>query len=60
MADILPGEVKTENPEETVKTELGKIKTEPEKMKKIGEVLPKIIAKIDDEEAMKKVTDALA
>lgn len=60
MADILPGEVKTENPEEAVKTELGKIKTEPEKMKKIGEVLPKIIAKIDDEETMKKVTDALA
>jgi hypothetical protein len=60
MTDILPGEVKTENPEETVKSELGKIKTDPNKMKKVGEVLPKIIAKIDDEEAMKKVTDALA
>jgi hypothetical protein len=60
MADILPGEVKTENPEETVKTELGKIKTNAEKMKKVGEVLPKIIAKIDDEDTMKKVSDVLA
>jgi hypothetical protein len=28
-------------------------------MKKVAEVLPKIIAKIDDENTMKKVTDAL-
>jgi len=61
MVDILPSEggVPT-NPEETVKVELTKIKTDTEKMKKVGEVLPKIIAKIDDDETMKKVTDILA
>jgi len=50
----------TSSPEETVKGELTKIKGDAEKMKKVGEVLPKIIAKIDDADAMKKVTDALA
>jgi hypothetical protein len=59
MTEILPGENTQENPEEKIKNELGKIKTETEKMKKVGEILPKIIAKVDDEEAMKKVTDAL-
>jgi len=60
MADILPDEVKTENPEESVKAALGKIKSDPEKMKKISDVLPKIIDKIDDEEAMKKLVDNLS
>lgn len=60
MADILPGEVKTENPEESIKAALGKIKSDTEKMKKISDVLPKIIDKVDDEEAMKKVVDNLS
>ena len=61
MGDILPAEAgAATNPEESVKGELTKIKGDAEKMKKVGEVLPKIIAKIDDAEAMKKVTDALA
>lgn len=58
MSDILPGEGQTETPDAVVAKELTPLKGS-DKMKKVAEVLPKIIAKIDDENTMKKVTDAL-
>ena len=59
MADVLPGAEQTETPDAVVAKELTPLKN-TDKMKKVAEVLPKIIAKIDDEDTMKKVTDALA
>jgi hypothetical protein len=52
-------ESSSETPDAVVDKELTPLKN-TDKMKKVAEVLPKIIAKIDDEETMKKVTDALA
>ena len=52
-------ESSSETPDDVVAKELTPLKN-TDKMKKVAEVLPKIIAKIDDEPTMKKVTDALA
>jgi hypothetical protein len=59
MADVLPGAEQTETPDAVVAKELTPLKN-TDKMKKVAEVLPKIIAKIDDDDTMKKVSDALA
>jgi len=58
MADVIPGVAQTETPDAVIAKELTPLKGS-DKMKKVAEVLPKIIAKIDDETTMKKVTDAL-
>ena len=58
MADVIPGVAQTETPDALIAKELTPLKN-TDKMKKVAEVLPKIIAKIDDEPTMKKVTDAL-
>lgn len=48
------------NPTDKVKSELGKIKDSEDKMKKISNILPKIIANIDDADKLKAAEDALS
>lgn len=59
-SDIIAKEgVLSTNPEESIKKQLTDIKTQPEKMKKISEILPGIISNIDDEEKIKTIEDTL-